>query len=113
VNQIEVMQGSKNGSVRTKPLFWKSHSAWPARKSKPDHWISYAVVHGQWKLVTNHDGSYKELYKIVADPFEKINLSKTKEEEVVRLTALIEGWKKSLPARPSGEVFSALRQEKK
>ena len=113
VNQIEVMQGSKNGSVRTKPLFWKSHSAWPARKSKPDHWVSYAVVHGQWKLVTNHDGSYKELYKIVADPFEKINLSKTKEEEVVRLTALIEGWKKSLPAGPSGEVFSALRQEKK
>ena len=35
------------------------------------------------------------------------------EEEVVRLTALIGDWKKSLPAGPSGEVFSELRQEKK
>ena len=37
----------------------------------------------------------------------------TQQEEAVRLSGLIEEWKKTLPARPSGKVFSELRQQKK
>lgn len=109
VDQTEVIQGSKNGGLRSKPLFWKSGG----RKSSKTHWVSFAVVHKQWKFVTNNDGTQQELYNIVADPYEKADLKETQKEEVSRLSGLLEEWKKSLPAGPSGEVFSQLRQQKK
>jgi arylsulfatase A-like enzyme len=113
LDQSQVLQGKKEAKLRSKPLFWKSQSPWPAQKAKPHHWVSFAVVHEQWKLVTNRDGSYQELYNIVADPFEKTDLKETQKEEVARLSGLIENWKKSLPSEPSGNVFSGLREENK
>lgn len=109
VNQLEVMQGSKDGGLRSKPLFWKSGS----NKRSKTHWVSFAVVHDKWKFVTNSDDSKQELYNIVADPYEKTDLKDAHKEEVARLSGLIEDWKKSLPAGPSGEVFSELREQKK
>lgn len=109
VDQAEVMQGAKDGGLRSKPLFWKSGS----NKRSKTHWVSFAVVHNQWKFVTNTDGTQKELYNIVVDPYEKTDLKETQKEEVTRLSGLIEEWKKSLPAQPSGKVFSELRQKKK
>jgi N-acetylgalactosamine-6-sulfatase len=108
VNQLEVMQGSKDGGLRSKPLFWK----YGARKKSKTHWVSFAVVHNQWKFVTNSDGTRQELYDIVADPYEKTDLKESKKEEIIRLLSLLEEWKKSLPAAPSGEVFSSLRKQK-
>ncbi|MEN8775000.1 MAG: sulfatase-like hydrolase/transferase [Akkermansiaceae bacterium] len=104
-DQTEVMQGKKNGELRSKPLFWKSGS----KRSSKTHWVSFAVVHDKWKFVTNTDGTQQELYNIVADPYEKTDLKDAQKEEVIRLSGLIEEWKKSLPAAPSGEVFSELR----
>lgn len=109
LDQTEVIQGKKGGGARTKPLFWKSIAPWPAQKSKPDHWVSYVVVHKQWKLVTNNDGSYRELYNIIDDPYEKSDLKEIQQDEVARLSGLIEEWKKSLPTQPRGKVFSELR----
>ncbi len=110
VSQVAVLKGEKI-EVREKPLFWKSLSSWPAQEAKPDHWVSYAVVHLNWKLVMNRDGDYVELYDIIADPYEKSDLKETKPEVVAELTGLIEQWKSTLPEGPSGDVFSAERKQ--
>ena len=97
---------------RDKPLFWKMQSGWPPRKHQPHHWVSYAVVHQQWKLLANQDFSHLELYDIQADPLEKVDRSNDAGETVERLRDLIEEWKATLPEIPSGEVFSQLRTRK-
>ena len=110
VNQLDVLMG-KATTLREKPLFWKSKAPWPAQKTKPDHWVSYAMVDQQWKLVTNNDSSYLELYNIVKDPYEKNDLQKSKTEMVKNLLNKLDQWKKTLPEKPSGDVFSAERSQ--
>jgi N-acetylgalactosamine-6-sulfatase len=85
-------------------------SAWPIRQSRPYHWVSYVVVYENWKLLTNHDASYLELYEITADPFEQTDLKEQKPDVVRRLTQRIEAWKEALPDKPTGDVFSIERK---
>jgi arylsulfatase A-like enzyme len=108
VSQRATMMGEKS-SGRAKPLFWKMASSWPPNKSRPYHWVSYAIVDQNWKLVTNGDSSYLELYDIVADPYEKDDVKETEPEVATRLLQKIAQWKSTLPAKPSGNVFSAER----
>ena len=111
VSQVAALKG--NGSpTRQKPLFWKMRSAWPIPKTRPYHWVSYAIVSENWKLVSNADASYVELYDIVADPFEKTDLRKDKPDAVKQLLGQLEDWKETIPAKPTGEVFSNLRLDK-
>ena len=86
-------------------------SPWPIPKSRPYHWVSYAIVHQNWKLLTNRDATYSELYDITADPYEKADLSKEKPEVVKQLMQQIDDWKASLPESPSGDVFSSERSQ--
>ncbi|MGC6427124.1 MAG: sulfatase [Akkermansiaceae bacterium] len=106
LDQSAVLQAKSEAKLRSKPLFWKSG----ARKNSETHWVGYAVVHQQWKLVTSPDGSKTELYNIVADPYEKTDLKAQNPEAMARLTQLLEDWKHSLPENPSGKVFSKLRE---
>jgi hypothetical protein len=108
VSQLAALQGS-GSAKRDKPLFWKAMSRWPARKTQPNHWVSFAVVSENWKLVTNQDGSYVELYDLVADGLETSDLSKLKPEVTKSLVEKIEAWKRTLPEKPSGNVFSSER----
>lgn len=110
VSQVDTLLG-KASPARGKPLFWKMQGAWPIRQSKPHHWVSYAVVDDHWKLMTNRDLSYAELYDLAADPLEKVDLSDSKPDVARRLLQQIADWKTTLPAGPSGKVFSELRQE--
>ncbi|MBT7918274.1 MAG: sulfatase-like hydrolase/transferase, partial [Planctomycetaceae bacterium] len=110
VSQIATLTG-KATVGRTKPLFWKMNSAWPIQKSRPHHWVSYAIVDQQWKLVSNKDASYVELYDLGKDPYEKHDLKETHAVIVDRLLEKLEQWKASLPAKPTGDVFSAERSE--
>ncbi|MDQ8180243.1 sulfatase-like hydrolase/transferase [Pelagicoccus sp. SDUM812005] len=110
LSQVEVLKG-KTVLERTKPLFWKYPSAWPASKGKPDHWVSYAVAFGKWKLVANRDSSYFELYDIVNDPYESKDLKESFSEVAAGLLAKLGDWQDSLPEGPSGEVFSGLREK--
>jgi len=87
--------------------------AWPKSKTKPEHWVAWAIVHQNWKLMANPDLSHCELYDIVADPFEKTDLADQKPEIVDRLKQQVLDWKQTLPAEPSGDVFSAERAELK
>jgi N-acetylgalactosamine-6-sulfatase len=104
-SQVPALLG-KPSKGRSKPLFWKMQSAWPMPKSRPFHWVSYAVVHEHWKLLTNRDGSYSELYDLAADPYEKTDLKEIKPDVVRQLMQQIDQWKATLPERPTGAVFS-------
>lgn len=112
VDIVEVLRGKEMPS-RGKPLFWKSSARWPAPRTRPDHWVSYAVVHKDRKLVSNRDGSHLELYDIAADPYEKRDLKGSEPEVVSALQGLLEEWKATLPARPSGNVFSSERKQER
>jgi arylsulfatase A-like enzyme len=108
LSQVSTLMG-KVSPVRAKPLFWKMDVAWPIRKTQPYHWVSHAVVHENWKLLTNRDASYSELYDLAADPYEKNDLTERKSEVVRRLLQQIDEWKATLPERPTGDVFSIER----
>ncbi len=110
VSMVEVLKG-KPMPRRGKLLFWKMQSRWPIQESRPFHWVSYAVVHNNWKLVSNRDGSYAELYDLVADPYEKVNLIQQRPEVARDLMRQIEGWRLTLPERPTGDVFSSQRRK--
>ena len=111
VSQLGALTGA-GVTTREKPLFWKMNSRWPPGKYQPYHWVSYAILDRKWKLASNTDGSYVELFDIVADPFEKKDLKGDNPEIVQQLLEKLEDWKKTLPARPTGRVFSELRSEK-
>jgi len=110
VSQVATLKG-KPAPVREKPLFWKTGGAWPAPKNRPDHWVSYAVVHQKWKLVTNRDASHSVLYDIAEDVYEKTDLSSENADVAKDLLKKIEDWKATLPAKPTGNVFSKEREE--
>ncbi|NND95769.1 MAG: sulfatase-like hydrolase/transferase [Pirellulaceae bacterium] len=108
ISQVSVLMGQPT-TVREKPLFWKMSSAWPIQESKPYHWVSWAVVDQQWKLIANKDLSHFELYDIAADPFEKFDRQETHSEVASELIAKLKRWKETLPTKPTGDVFSDKR----
>ena len=108
ISQVGVLKGRAT-KFREKPLFWRFDSPWPAQKHKPEHWVSYAIVDQQWKLVANKDRSYVELYQIAADPLENKDLKTSEPDVVGQLQEKLSRWETSLPAKPSGDVFSAER----
>ena len=110
VSQLATLMG-RPYAKRDTPLFWKFPSAWPAPKSRPYHWVSYAIVDQQWKLLANQDLSYCELYDIATDPCEKTDLKADKPEVVRQLLGKITDWKTTLPAAPDSACFSAERVE--
>jgi len=100
MSQVAALQGeSKTG--REMPLFWRM-----AKKSR-----AFAVVHKQWKMVADSELSKFELFDLVADPLESKEISTENQGVVEELKNLIMEWQKTLPATPSGPVFSALRAE--
>jgi N-acetylgalactosamine-6-sulfatase len=110
VSQISVLLGNEK-PVREKPLFWKFEAPWPAHGNQPDHWVSYAVVDQTWKLVANRNSDYVELYDIASDPYEKSDLKMKNPEVVKQLRQKLEAWQASLPAQPTGNVFSGERNK--
>ncbi|MGC6566540.1 MAG: hypothetical protein ACON38_13150, partial [Akkermansiaceae bacterium] len=83
----------------------------PAPRNPPDHGVSYVIGAGPWKCLTNDDGSHAELYHLPKDPLEKNDVHSSNPEAAKDLTQKLEAWKKSLPDKPSGKVFSSLREE--
>lgn len=113
ISQLDALTGKTTESSRAKPLFWKFKAQWPIKKTQPNHWASYAVVLKNWKLVTNNDGSYSELYDIVSDPYEKTNVAASHSEAVAELHKTLKTWQATLPPKPTGDVFSSERKKKK
>jgi hypothetical protein len=112
MNQLAALTGHAS-ERRVKPLYWKMQSSWPARTSQPFHWVSYATVDQNWKLVTNSTLSYSELFDLSADAFEATDLKEQHPEVVKQLLEKISQWKETLPSHPTGDVFSAERSQTK
>lgn len=108
ISQVATLQG-KATSTRSKPLFWRMEGAWPPKKDAPFHWVTYAVVDGPWKLLSNRDGSNVELYDIASDALETQDVATARPEVVKDIVAKLDAWKATLPENPSGKVFSAER----
>jgi hypothetical protein len=62
--------------------------------------------------MTNPDGSYAELYDLVADSLEQSDLAKSQPKVLDELRAKLAAWRKTLPAKPTGKVFSKHRGTK-
>ena len=107
---VEVLKG-KLMPTREKALFWKMNSPWPARNGQPDHWVAWAVVKDQWKLVANKDFTHSELYDIAMDVAESRDLKSDNPKVVAALLAEIKTWQAPLPTEPVGNVFSELRKK--
>lgn len=75
----------------------------------PYHWVAYAIVDQNWKLLANEDLSYCELYDIATDRYENTDQKSTQSATAKRLLAKIRQWKSTLPQSPSGKVFSTER----
>lgn len=110
VDILDVIQGQPR-EIREKPLFWKIGAAWPPHPQRPDHWVSWAVMRDRWKLVGNHDLSYLELFDIAGDVAESNDLKQEQVQIGEDLLAELKCWQSTLPAQPSGNVFSALRDD--
>ena len=52
-------------------------STWPDPKTRTHHCVSDAIVNQHWKLVTNRTASYLELFDLVRDLCEQIDLKET------------------------------------
>ena len=109
MSQVPALMG-KGNPLRKKPIFWRISAPWPASETKPDHWVAYAVVNEQWKLVVNKDQSHAELYDLVKDPLERKDLSAKNLETVKNMINLLNIWLVTIPAKPTGNVFSSLRE---
>ncbi|MDO6792086.1 sulfatase-like hydrolase/transferase [Tamlana sp. 1_MG-2023] len=109
MSQVATLQGEPY-PLRTKPLFWKYNSKWPAKSKTTDHWVSYAIVDQNWKLVANNALSYVELYDITKDTYEKTDLKGENTAVVNQLITKIKDWQKGLPAHPSSKLFSKERK---
>lgn len=109
VNQLPQLTG-KTVTGRTRPLYWKMQGRGKPGKPGSFHWVNYCIVDRNWKLLTDEDGSYVELYDIVADPLEKSDLSSEHSGVVSELRQKIDSWKNSLPKKPDSRFFSALRK---
>jgi len=109
ISQLATLRG-KGQTLRGKPLFWKTLARHSDHRSAPNHWIAYGVVHKNWKLVTNRSAQHVELYDLLKDPLEKSNLAEKHTEMVSRLKKMLVDWQGTLPAKPTGKVFSSLRK---
>ena len=112
LSQVQALLGKDKETTRTKPLFWKMPNKVPASKVGGFHWVTYAVMHEDFKLLANHDLQYFELYDIVNDPMEKNDLKESKTEVAQKLLKQIKNWQAELPTEPTGDVFSSLRETK-
>jgi arylsulfatase A-like enzyme len=110
ISQVDALLGKNITAERVKPLFWKMEAPWPPRADKPDHWVAYATVYKNWKLVSNEDGSYVELYD-TEDTYEKNDLKTQNPEVVEELMKKIESWKTTLPSKPDPACLSDYRDK--
>ncbi|MAH13696.1 MAG: N-acetylgalactosamine-6-sulfatase [Verrucomicrobia bacterium] len=112
ISLVSTLKGERS-PAREKPLFWKMQARWPPPKDRPHHWVSYAIVHKNWKLLANRDSTHTELYDIASDPLEKQDLTQWKPKVTQQLLKQIDTWKSTLPKEPSGDVFSIERKRSK
>lgn len=110
VSIVDVLKG-RPMPIRIRPLFWMMDAPWPPQSARPDHWVAWAIVEDQWKLVANKNLTHHRLFRIPEDITESNDLAGTNSDIANRLLGKISIWKNSLPEKPQGNVFSSLRNK--
>jgi N-acetylgalactosamine-6-sulfatase len=98
----------KGGTVeRAKPMFWE----W---RYGADTGIKpmLAVREGPWKLFVHQQDNTVELYNVMRDRNETMNVAEKHPDLVKRLKTLAVEWKTSLPIEPAASAVSASRSNK-
>ncbi|WP_286178048.1 sulfatase family protein [Rhodopirellula sp. JC639] len=108
ISQVKTLQGETSDG-RRKPLFWKMSGRGKPGLADSFHWVDYCIVDQNWKLLSDADSDYVELYDIVADPYEQNDLHQQRPQVVADLVAKLTKWKATLPAEPDPKNFSSLR----
>jgi arylsulfatase A-like enzyme len=94
VDLSEALLGKPAGP-RARPLFWKRP---PDRPGPPENpWPDLAVRDREWKLLLNEDGTGVQLYHILRDPAESINLAAQRPDVTQRLSESARAWNRALP----------------
>jgi arylsulfatase A-like enzyme len=86
--------------VRTKPVYWeygRNETAFGYPQEARHRSPACAVRDGNWKLLTNADGSKAELYDVAGDRNETKNLAGDRPDVAKRLSEMLLSWRKSLP----------------
>ena len=65
----------------------------------------------QWKLLTNRDVAYTELYDLATDPLEQTDLTEQHATVKQELLQELAEWRQTLPRKPSGNVFFNERRQ--
>lgn len=107
-NLIQAFNSKK--VARTRTIYWL-HTG---KDAEPDWWPRLAVRVGDWKLVTNYDGSRKELHNMKNDRYEKVDKDQSKKypEIAERLTKLALEWYATLPTKPDPGCLSSVPKNK-
>ena len=106
VDQAAALFGTPT-STRSKPIFWQ----WKSASKRGTNWPTLAVRVGGWKLLLGKEPQQVELFRFPADRLERSNLRNSQNDEVKRLSTLIDGWKATLPVEPRKNCFSAERSK--
>lgn len=119
-NVLDAVLGKTDAS-RSAPLFWRRP---PDRKfvdgKSPPTLPDIAVRDRQWKLLCEFDGSNPQLYNLLDDPGESVNVVDQNPDLTRRLTRAVIEWSQSLPsanfnwaaAKPPAKPRPAARPKK-
>ncbi len=77
---------------RSKPIFWDWRGA-----TFGENWPRMAVRSGDWKLLSNEDGSQRNLFNIQSNRVEQYDSLSNYPELADSLFLMVSNWKKSLP----------------
>lgn len=104
-----VLELLKGGIVtREKPMFWEWR--YGKKDGKPS---MLAVREGPWKLFIHRFDDSVELYNVMQDRGETMNLASKHPELIERLTGVALEWAATLPAEPRNSALSKSRSNKK
>lgn len=109
ISQLKQLQGDVSDG-RSKPLFWKMNGSGKPGQSESFHWVEYGIVDENWKLLSDENSNYVELYNIVVDAYEKNDVRDSHPQVVAQLKQKLTVWKSTLPASPNPKNFSSLRK---
>ena len=102
IDRSRVFEGK--ASSRNKDLYWeygRNNIAYNYPKGD-DKSPNLAIRSGQWKFLINSDGSDQQLYNVIADPEETLNLAGQNPAVVKQLRAKLQAWWAQLPRLTTG-----------
>lgn len=91
---------------RSGPLFWE----WKGN-STGENWPRLAVRNGDWKLLSNEDGSVKTLYNIHSNRKEYYDLASFYPSLVQEMLQMLMDWKATLPLEPDPACIQQLPEK--